>query len=79
MSIKRRVVEKHDFLVAPYYEIQEKGLFGWHNAFPAEGGFPEVTYQSKEVALDKFNMLNAGDYLKNKVTVIAEKKENGNG
>ena len=75
MAIKRRVVEKHDFLGAPYYEIQEKGLFGWHNVFPAEGGFPEVTYQDKEVALDKFNMLNAGDRLKNKVTVIAETKE----
>ena len=70
MAGRRRVVEKHFMNGKPYWEIQVKGLFGWKNQFPADGGFPETIYYSKEEALREFNGINMAEELPEE-TVIA--------
>ena len=67
---KRRVVEKHFVNGKPYWEIQVRVLFGWKNQFPADGGFPERIYYSKEEALKEFNGINMAEELPEE-TVIA--------
>ena len=74
MSKQRRVVEKQTPFGKPWYEVQVKGLFGWHNEFPGFDCFPAKTFDSKEEAIDMLNRLsgvNRSDGLLSETVVYA--------
>lgn len=71
MSRQRRVVERQTPFGKPWYEVQVKGLFGWHNEFPGFDCFPAETFDSKEEAIDMMNRLNRAGDLPSETVVCA--------
>lgn len=67
---KYRVVKQYDCLGGPEWVIEYKGLFGWHNIYPAHDGWPEKTYASEEEAIAHLKKIILGESLKGKREVV---------
>lgn len=62
--MRRRIVEEHDEMGEICWEIQKRGIFGWHNEFPSLCEIPERVFYDKNEAFERFNRLNEFDNLR---------------